>query len=437
MLQESDEMPSVLISYPGSEIPEWFTFQNEEPFVSVMHLPQGWFSENLVCFALCAVVAFRDYHDDGRGLVLVCECEFKSQEGYCHVAKGSLFGWGDDSSGTDYVGSDHVFMGCDFAMYPKKFGEYYYTNEFSAQFYLEDYHSKLLASCEVEKCGLRLIYQHEYGKSLLSISADEDYFCKNLEETIGSFSGDMEEEEPYPKSCKLSKELLMQKSTTGLLEIFGGGDVRIQALRIPEHCGLVDGLGKFFPSAHQFRDITTERRLADSESTDQCCQLDLDSKENVVAPNDESLIKVKDEDTSQKVTNFQHVQKQQKLHPTIAVFSKLVDRCVDNSTVIELNNEEGPFGTQCSTLITAEDCRIMINMTQLTVSCINAYIRMLYNQLKDDGRLGQFAFINPESVSLAGGPDNAIRSNERAHEVASCLQKATGTRFVFMPYNPG
>ncbi|KAK1578287.1 hypothetical protein Q3G72_029091 [Acer saccharum] len=233
----------------------------------------------------------------------------------------------------------------------------------------------------------------------------------------------MEEEEPYPKRCKLSKELLMQKSTTGLLETFGGGDVRIQALRTPEHCGLVDGLGKFFPSAHQFKDITTERRLADSESTmqahaeqlneektkDQCCQLELDSKENVVAPKDESLIKVKDEvdrhvhcpedlvHTSQKVTNFQHVQKKRKLNPTIAVFSKLVDRCVDNSTLIELNKEEEPFGIQCSNDLHDSTDRCCIN------------------QLKDDGRLGQFAFINPASVSL---------------------QKATGTRFVFMPYNP-
>ncbi|KAK0596021.1 hypothetical protein LWI29_012035 [Acer saccharum] len=316
MLQESDEMPSVLISYPGSEIPECFTFRSEEPSVFVRHLPQCWFSENLVCFALCAVVEFRDHHDDVRGLVLVCKCEFKSQEGYCRVAKGSLFCWRDDSSGTHSVGSDHVFMGCDFH-HPENFGEYHYTNEFSEKFYLEDYHSKRMASCE---------------------------------------------------------ELLMQKSTTGLLETFGGGDVRIQALRTPEHCGLVDGLGKFFPSAHQFKDITTERRLADSESTvqahaeqlneektkDQCCQRELDSKENVVAPKDESLIKVKDEvdrhvhcpedlvHTSQKVTNFQHVQKKRKLNPTIAVFSKLVDRYVDNSTLIELNKEEEPFGIQCS-----------------------------------------------------------------------------------------
>ncbi|KAL5843150.1 hypothetical protein ACOSQ4_009108 [Xanthoceras sorbifolium] len=304
---------------------------------------------------------------------------------------------------------------------------------------------------------------------------------------------------------KFQQDQLMQKSKTQLLETVGGGDIRIQTLWTPEHCGPVGSSAKFVPSAKysnfskaqaQFKDITTERRLAYLESTvqalaerqnntlgrhydvsssmlppkdhmdyriseapDQYCQLAVGSKENVVAaktilehatPNDESLFQIKDtanhqvdwpEDlgvrTLQTVANFQHGKRKREFHTTIEVFSKLVDRCVTRDATIILNHEEDPYGNQCPTFVTAEDCRIMIAMTELTVSCINAYIRILYEQLKDDGLLGQFAFINPTSVSLAGGPDNAKRRDERAQAVASFLQKATGTRFIFMPYNPG
>ncbi|TXG67919.1 hypothetical protein EZV62_009194 [Acer yangbiense] len=193
--EDCDEMLRVFICYPSSEIPEWFTFQSMGSSVIARQLPQGWFSDKLTGFALCAVVAFQDHHDDGRGLVLVCEGKFRSHYGYCHVAKSNLIAWGDDYPGILYVGSDHVFLGCDFVMYPENFGEDYYSNEVSMQFYLEDCHSKRMECCEVKSCGFRLIYSQDESK----------------ERTNGWFGADMEEEEeeedpfsPDPKKHKLS-----------------------------------------------------------------------------------------------------------------------------------------------------------------------------------------------------------------------------------------
>ncbi|KAK0595862.1 hypothetical protein LWI29_010684 [Acer saccharum] len=62
------------------------------------------------------------------------------------------------------------------------------------------------------------------------------------------------------------------------------------------------------------------------------------------------------------------------------------------------------YGDQSQTFITWDDCQIMISKTELTMSCIDIYIRgVLYEQLKEDDMLGQFALINPASVSVAGG----------------------------------
>ncbi|KAK0578777.1 hypothetical protein LWI29_016076 [Acer saccharum] len=257
--EESDnKMPKVFICYPGNEVPEWFTFQSTGSFVIVKHLPQGWFSDNLVGLAICAVVAFQHHYDDGRGLVLVCKCEFESEDGCRHVARGYFAGWGNDKYGIHYVGSDHVFLGYDFVMYPRNFGEYYYTNKFSVQFYIEDNYSECIHSCEVKKCGVRLIYRHEFGNSILSTSSDEDYFCKYLEEEIPHG--------PHKKSSKLSasyknrmqiKDELILSSEARLLERVSGGDIRSQALRTPDHLkrGCVGGMG--------------EQRLVELEDTEQ------------------------------------------------------------------------------------------------------------------------------------------------------------------------
>ncbi|KAK1582357.1 hypothetical protein Q3G72_014213 [Acer saccharum] len=207
-----------------------------------------------------------------------------------------------------------------------------------------------------------------------------------------------EEEDPFnpdPKRCKLSASCedgtlmegeQMQRSETELPETVSCGDIRFQALRTSDqHSGRVGS--------------SEEQRLAGLEATVQALSAQL-----------------------------------------VEVFLKLVEKSarVDISTLIEVSHEEDTFGNRCFTIITLEDCDIIISMIELTVSCINVYIRILYDQLKNNGMLGQFGFINPASVSVVGGIlDNAIRRDERAHAIASGLQRATQAQLIFMPYNLG
>ncbi|KAH7568402.1 hypothetical protein JRO89_XS07G0293500 [Xanthoceras sorbifolium] len=98
------------------------------------------------------------------------------------------------------------------------------------------------------------------------------------------------------------------------------------------------------------------------------------------------------------------------------MFCKLVEKFahVDKNTTINVNHEEDTF-----------DCTLFF------------VHRILYDQLKKDGMLGQFGFINPASVSVVGGFNNAIRRNERACAIANGLQRARQTQLIFMPYNLG
>ncbi|KAK0599358.1 hypothetical protein LWI29_004571 [Acer saccharum] len=290
----------------------------------------------------------------------------------------------------------------------------------------------------------------------------------------------------------------MQRSETELPETVCGGDIRFQALRTSDqHSGHVGsseeqrlaGLEATVQALAAQINNTTIKEYDVSHSNlppedqDRSCQLAVGSNEHVLATrtileyttpdvneidelefdrvsllslenDDELLIKVNNTvdhhhlpagqenlvvHTSQKVASFQCVEKKRKLIPTIEVLELLEKfACVDINTSIEVSHEEDTSGNRCFTIFTLEDCHIIIFRTELTVSCINVYIRILYDQLKDDGMLGQFVFINPASVSVVGGVlDNAIRRDGRAHAIASGLQRATQAQLIFMPYNLG
>ncbi|KAK1559835.1 hypothetical protein Q3G72_018910 [Acer saccharum] len=66
---------------------------------------------------------------------------------------------------------------------------------------------------------------------------------------------------------------------------------------------------------------------------------------------------------------------------------------------------------------------------------LESTLRILYEQLKDDDMHGQFAFINPASVSPVGRL-KYVRMVEGGRVIASCLLRATPTQLIFIPYNP-
>ncbi|KAL5843211.1 hypothetical protein ACOSQ4_009169 [Xanthoceras sorbifolium] len=173
-------IPRVGICFPGSEIPDWFNFQKTGCFITIK-LRSGWFSNNFIGFAMCTVVAFRNYQDDGRGLNVRSKCTLERQDGRGnHIGYGSLYekysGYHD---GPRCISSDHVFMGFDFFMRPRDNGDFPYKNRVSFQVYLSN--SKC---CEVKRCGVCLLYDRDVG------------------EFSGSFSFAGDKEEPHPKRMK-------------------------------------------------------------------------------------------------------------------------------------------------------------------------------------------------------------------------------------------
>ncbi|KAL5739651.1 hypothetical protein ACOSQ2_028831 [Xanthoceras sorbifolium] len=180
--------PRASIYFPGSDIPKWFNVQSNGSIITIEPQP-GWFDNNFVGFALCAVVAFQEYEDDGSRLTVGCECKYKSQDGNWLVAHGSLCVRFDG-----YIRSDHVFMGFDFRVYPNNIGELCYNNEISFQFYLEHVRDgKRIKSFKMKKCGIRLMYAEDVGEPCGSFSSDEEEFWEPMEKLSATFSSDEDE----------------------------------------------------------------------------------------------------------------------------------------------------------------------------------------------------------------------------------------------------
>ncbi|KAJ4723837.1 putative disease resistance protein (TIR-NBS-LRR class) [Melia azedarach] len=178
------------ISYPGSEIPEWFEFQSRGSSIS-LELPQGWFNNKVVGFACCANVAFEDHHYSYQDFNLWCEWKLKTEDGE----------WGIEPDGTflvceiSYVDSNHTLLGFKLAddLFPHGFGEYHYNNEVLIQFSVKDTDAYTEYSEVVKKCGVQFFYRQDFGKSMkghsrrFSIDEEEVTYPKRLKYSTSSF----------------------------------------------------------------------------------------------------------------------------------------------------------------------------------------------------------------------------------------------------------
>ncbi|TXG49077.1 hypothetical protein EZV62_024952 [Acer yangbiense] len=186
---------STVICFPGSEVPEGFSFRSLGSLITVK-LPPGWLNDNFVGFGLCAVVAFRGHEDNGVFLDIHFECKLKSEDGEWHVSHSTLGDWDiSRSRGQRYkIGSNHVYMGFDSAVYPDDIDELCY-NEVCFQFCLEGPFGKPIECCKVKKCGVRLMYAQDIVKPSGSCSSgDTDEFLELVEIVSASFYSDDEDE---------------------------------------------------------------------------------------------------------------------------------------------------------------------------------------------------------------------------------------------------
>ncbi|KAL6123301.1 hypothetical protein ACLB2K_075823 [Fragaria x ananassa] len=98
---------SFSMSLPGSEIPHWFNHQCKGFSVNVQ-LPQNWFDDKFLGFALCVVSNFKGAHNDASNLSAICYCTFKGNHGE-YKFNFQLLDWGFRTN--RFLQSDHMFLG--------------------------------------------------------------------------------------------------------------------------------------------------------------------------------------------------------------------------------------------------------------------------------------------------------------------------------------
>ncbi|XP_031257904.1 disease resistance-like protein DSC1 isoform X2 [Pistacia vera] len=89
MTMELYSRPSVCICFPGTEIPQWFNYISLGSSINIQ-LPSGWFNPDFVSFIICVVVEFRNYYDEGHGLVVHYDCKLRSKNDMTVLYRGTL-----------------------------------------------------------------------------------------------------------------------------------------------------------------------------------------------------------------------------------------------------------------------------------------------------------------------------------------------------------
>lgn len=194
MIQKHHQQYRGTVSFPGGEIPNWFKMQSFGSAVA-LKLPPGWFNNKFVGFAFCAVVSFLDHHrhrqDDSQSFLVAYEFKLKTEHGGWRVAFGDTLLLGniidDDNSETGHVYLTYNFSGKYFDAVEESY--FNSNNEALIQFYVKHlFGGKLMESCEITKCGIRLFYAQDFRESA------ENSSCR-------SYGTDVEEELP-PKRLK-------------------------------------------------------------------------------------------------------------------------------------------------------------------------------------------------------------------------------------------
>ncbi|KAJ0080653.1 hypothetical protein Patl1_10012 [Pistacia atlantica] len=124
---------------------------------------------------------FRNYQDDGHGLVVRCECKLGNRDGAVVLYYGIP---------PNCIDSEHTFLGYDLHMcnFDLCDGRYNDDYEVSIQFYVEDLNGKRIDSCEVKKCGFYLLFHNV-------VRDDNDGDDEEEEKMRDDDDGDDEEEE--------------------------------------------------------------------------------------------------------------------------------------------------------------------------------------------------------------------------------------------------
>ncbi|KAJ0252647.1 Toll/interleukin-1 receptor homology (TIR) domain-containing protein [Hirschfeldia incana] len=151
--------------FPGCEVPSWFCYETAGSKLEVKLLPH-WHDKSLSGIALCAVVSFRDCHDQTSRLSVTCTFKVQVEENSWIPFTCPVGSWTRQG---DKIESDHVFIGYTSCPYTMKCPEDENSDkcnstEASLEFTVAggaNEKSKL----NVLKCGLGLVYAKDKGKN--------------------------------------------------------------------------------------------------------------------------------------------------------------------------------------------------------------------------------------------------------------------------------
>ncbi|KAK0576411.1 hypothetical protein LWI29_016999 [Acer saccharum] len=177
-IKEYERAFPVSICLPGSVIPDWFDYQRIGSLITI-RLPRD--NRKLVGFALCTVIAFEKYCDDGHGVRVGFKNHYSDTVDFC----GSLTVCDTQKHNhTISINSDHIVQG----YYPFSNA----TGFLSVEFYPQNFDGQPLANCKVKNCALCPLYAEELTETK-KFSDETD--------TSGSRSSrfDDEEMDPHPK----------------------------------------------------------------------------------------------------------------------------------------------------------------------------------------------------------------------------------------------
>ncbi|CAI0556095.1 unnamed protein product [Linum tenue] len=137
--------PSATICFPGAEIPMWFDFSSLGSSITI-ELPSPPCNSQSTGFALCAVVSFENYEDDGQ-FNIECKCHFETKIGRNSDLIAHSGGWVGTKGKHRVIGSEHVFLWHDsFDLHGSK--------SVSFQFFPAKNRKTPLHSCSLQRCGV-------------------------------------------------------------------------------------------------------------------------------------------------------------------------------------------------------------------------------------------------------------------------------------------
>ncbi|XP_044511384.1 disease resistance-like protein DSC1 [Mangifera indica] len=206
----SDEIPTVSLCLPGSEIPNWFTYRGSESLVTIQ-LHQNWCNRRFIGFALCAVLSFDERSCYEEAIYVNCSYRFESSSVdtvhfRCDFMTGAALQDGM------IIESDHLILGYSPFMNVKLLNGDYTTASFEFT-PIKKYPMRNIEGCKVKSCGVCPLYAQSdliqvdgSVEKLATINQDigeavVEESTKEEADRFGSCSGGSVEEdaEPHPK----------------------------------------------------------------------------------------------------------------------------------------------------------------------------------------------------------------------------------------------